>query len=89
MNTNNKIEINLELVNEWSNFIYNTITDRLVKQPNSSRWYSKCYAYLEMEGITDGRPDFMHYHAAYYDAMCKILIDGKINFDRLFACSFT
>ncbi|MBE6212653.1 MAG: hypothetical protein E7129_05905 [Rikenellaceae bacterium] len=89
MNTDNKREINLELVNEWSNFIYNTITDRLVKQPNSSRWYSKCYAYLEMEGITDGRPDFMHYHAAYYDAMCKILIDGKINFDRLFAYSFT
>ena len=89
MNTNNKREINLELVNEWSNFIYNTIIDRLVKQPSSSRWYSKCYAYIEMEGITDGRPDFMHYHAAYYDAMCKILIDGKINFDRLFTCSFT
>ena len=88
MNTNNKREIDLPLIEQYADIIYKVIVKNLLPDKSSKSWFRVCYAEVSWH-IDNAIPDFTTYYMAYFCAISKLLSEKSTDFNTIFAKSFS
>ena len=87
MNTDNKKEIDLPLIEQYADIIYKVIVKNLLPDESSRSWFRLCYA--EVSCHINDVPVFSTYYMAYFCAISKLLSEELTDFNTIFAKSFS
>lgn len=87
MNTDNKKEIDLPLIEQYADIIYKVIVKNLLPDESSRSWFRLCYA--EVSWHINDVPVFSTYYMAYFCAISKLLSEELTDFNTIFAKSFS
>ena len=87
MNTDNKMEIDFSLIEQYVDIIYKVIVKNLLPDEVSRSWFRLCYA--EVSWYINDVPEFCAYYMAYFCVIAKLLSEELTDFNTIFAKSFS